>query len=304
MLSIPDLATQIVDKSIKQSTDINCSTIFVVGNKSVGKSTLLYSFLDKTDNLRETLILEYLFGRKSVQKQGIDKNICHVWEYGGSLNMLKNVLPSVPIRGNYTYCIMLDLSKVKHIWHTLETSVKAFQDSINMNVLIKKEPELIIIGGKYDIFKNYDMEIKKVICNSLRSVAVLLKGNLIFFSSKEQPLVRRVKEVFHGIGFGNGFPVKDKVSNFNKPIYIPKGLDSWENIGIAPSTMEQIKARHLSMVPSETEIQKVPSTGTVQGSTSTYAEPMLDNLVKLKYNDLRNLSSLDVSMNIDFYNES
>lgn len=113
---------------------------------------MLYNFLEKSDTPRETLVLEYSFGRKSSQKQSIDKIICHVWEYGGKLDMLKSVLTSIPINKKFYYCVMVDLSKVKRIWDTLETCLQAvkenYTDTLNF-------PEIIIIGGKYDIFKNY-----------------------------------------------------------------------------------------------------------------------------------------------------
>lgn len=116
-----------------------------------GKTTLLYYFLDKNDSPRETLVVEYSFGRKSNQKQGIDKTLCHVWEYGGKLETLNNVLLSTPIRGKYFFCIMVDLSKIKCIWETLETCIQTMNDVYSTENL----PELIIICGKYDIFKNY-----------------------------------------------------------------------------------------------------------------------------------------------------
>lgn len=120
-----------------------------------GKSSLLNSFLDKTDPPRETLVLEYSFGRKSNQKQGIEKTICHIWEYGGKLDALMNVLPSIPITGNFYFIIMIDLSKIKRIWNTIETCFQAIKDTHPES---GKRPEIIIIGGKHDIFKNYGEE--------------------------------------------------------------------------------------------------------------------------------------------------
>lgn len=113
---------------------------------------MLYSFLDKNDTPKETLVLEYSFGRKSNQKQAIEKNVCHVWEYGGKLDNLKTVLPSVPTRGKFYYCVMVDISKTRSTWNTLETCVQALNDTYTES---ENAPELIIICGKYDIFKNY-----------------------------------------------------------------------------------------------------------------------------------------------------
>lgn len=99
---------------------------------------------------KETLVLEYSFGRKSSQKQSIERIICHVWEYGGRLELLRNVLSSIPQQGSCYYCVVLDLSKIRGLWTTMETCIKTMKDTYADAV-----PELIIIGGKYDIFKNY-----------------------------------------------------------------------------------------------------------------------------------------------------
>lgn len=46
--------------------------------------------------------------------------------------------------------------------------------------------------------------------------------------------------MFNNIGFGNGVMLKEKNTNFNKPLLIPKGFDTWENIGYPASTVEQV----------------------------------------------------------------
>lgn len=108
--------------------------------------------MDKTETPRETLVLEYSFGRRSNQKQSIEKTICHIWEYGGKLEALKDVLPSIPVKGSYYFYIMVDLSKIKRVWNTIETCIQAIQDTYSGS---ENKPEVVIVGGKYDAFKNY-----------------------------------------------------------------------------------------------------------------------------------------------------
>lgn len=122
---------------------------------------MLNSFLDKNDAPRETLVLEYSFGRKSSQKQGMEKTLCHIWEYGGKLETLNSVLASIPVRGKFFFCIMIDLSKIKTVWETMETCVQTMNDIYSSS---ESMPELIIIGGKYDNFKNYGELMKSLIC--------------------------------------------------------------------------------------------------------------------------------------------
>ncbi|XP_026752227.2 cytoplasmic dynein 2 light intermediate chain 1 [Galleria mellonella] len=292
MLTIPEIASQEIEKQIAELSDDNSHTIFVVGSKSVGKSTLLNTFLDKTDAPRETLVLEYSFGRKSNQRQAIEKTICHVWEYGGKLdsNILNTIVATILKRGKYCFCIMIDLSKIKTIWNTLEICLQAipktYLDSENSS-------ELIILCGKYDLFKNYDSDIKKFICTTLRSVALIYNAHLLFYSSKEPQLVKRAKELFHNIGFGIFTSFKDRNTNSAKPLVISKKTDSWESIGLPTSTLEQIKMRHLSRISPEAE---VPVTDVITTPRHTHPESVLDTKVALKYEELRSLPALDISI--------
>lgn len=82
----------------------------------------------------------------------MEKTICHVWEYGGKLEALKNVLPSITVKGSYYFFIVVDLSKVKRVWDTIDTCVQAIQETYADSYI---KPEVVIVGGKYDIFKNY-----------------------------------------------------------------------------------------------------------------------------------------------------
>ncbi|KAM3964173.1 cytoplasmic dynein 2 light intermediate chain 1 [Aphomia sociella] len=291
MLTIPEIASQEVEKNIADlSDDDNSRTIFIVGSKSVGKSTLLNSFLDKTEAPRETLVLEYSFGRKSSQKQAIEKTICHVWEYGGKLDLLSTVISSVPVRGKYFYFIMIDLSKIKGIWSTLETCIQAITKPYTES---EKTPELVLLCGKYDLFKNYDSDIKKFICTTIRSIALIHNAHLLFYSSKEPQLAKRAKELLHNIGFGNFQSLKEKNTNFTKPLIISKGTDNWESIGIPTSTMEQIKIHHLARIPPDAQ---AAVTDVIVAPRHAHHEPALDSKIALKYEELRNLPTLDVSI--------
>lgn len=74
----------------------------------------------------------------------------------------------------------------------------------------------------------------------MRSVALLYNSHVIFYSQKETALVKKVKDMFFGMAFGKGISLKEKNTNFLKPLLIPKGIDSWENIGVPLSTLDQV----------------------------------------------------------------
>ncbi|KAG6464730.1 hypothetical protein O3G_MSEX014692 [Manduca sexta] len=153
MLSIPEKATQIVEQILSQADSDSSRTIFFVGSKDVGKSTLINAFMNKTEIPKETLLLEYSFGRKSNSKQHIEKNVYHIWEYGGKLETLNNILLTLPVKGQFFYCIFFDLSKLKRLWETVENCVNALNELRSKSDV---ESTCIMIGGKYDLFKNYE----------------------------------------------------------------------------------------------------------------------------------------------------
>ncbi|CAG4948706.1 unnamed protein product [Colias eurytheme] len=288
-MSIPELASELVKETLSEQNDRSMSTIIIAGSKNVGKSSLINAFLDKNDNPRETLVMEYSFGRKSSQKPGIDKMICHVWEYGGKIEMLSDVLLSIPIRGSFFFCIMLDLNKIKEIWNTLESCIQALQKNFSN---ADSALEIIIVGGYYDQFKNFDTEVKKIVCTTLRSVALLCNAHLLFYSKKDTHLARKAKDLFYGMGFGNGVLLKEKNTNYMKSIMIPRGSDNWENIGVSPCNLDEVKKRYTAKITSEPSIKSDYS----QDIQRTHPEPILDTLASLKYEELRCMESFEPSI--------
>lgn len=124
---------------------------------------------------------------------------------------------------NTTLILVLDLSSPETLWNILETIIqtaynilkkKAMTDSFeNCRNKIDENHEdaeyitpflvpLVIVGGKYDLFENFEPDKKKVICRTLRQVAHSLGASLIFYSDKDQNLVKKLKDIFHHHGFG------------------------------------------------------------------------------------------------------
>lgn len=53
---------------------------------------MIQRFLEKNDPVKETLALEYSFGRKS--GRSLNKDVCDVWELGGG-TLFSALLPTV-----------------------------------------------------------------------------------------------------------------------------------------------------------------------------------------------------------------
>lgn len=58
----------------------------------------------------------------------------------------------------------------------------------------------------------------------------------------------------------------------------------------------QLKIRHFSQIPPELDVSETNRIIGTQLAVQTHPEPTLDKIVALKYEELRNLESLDISM--------
>lgn len=100
----------------------------------------------------------------------------------------------------------------EHLKKVLESEGSTLKDS-SISKRIKEDHEdfkfvsefplpLVVVGGKYDLFENFDPEKKKIICRTLRQISHSLGASLVFYSAKDPTLVKRLKDVFNYYGFG------------------------------------------------------------------------------------------------------
>lgn len=64
----------------------------------------------------------------------------------------------------------------------------------------------------------------------------------MFYSSKEPILIKRAKDMFNNVAFGNCIPFKDKNTYYTKPLVILNGSDSWESLGTPVLTLQQVNS--------------------------------------------------------------
>ncbi|XP_053676475.1 cytoplasmic dynein 2 light intermediate chain 1 [Anopheles nili] len=279
--TIQDIAIKLVTEQQKNDSRMADTpserTLFVLGSKGVGKSTLINRFLDRDDVPRPTLALEYSFGRRTASGQGAQKNICNVWELGSLAN--SSQLIEMPIRshglGTFASIIMLDLSQPSRLWTDLESVLNGLKQAVakhaahgqieEMQLLTvqrigKGHPDLntlelfpfpiVIIGGKYDVYQNLDSEVRKHVCRCLRSIAHTLGAALVYYSSKNSSLSKLARDTMNHLGFGSpSNPFRGAVFDHSSPLAIPFGADSWERIGVTPSNSERIGHSFSTQIP-------------------------------------------------------
>jgi hypothetical protein len=87
-----DLMKMVVQQNKKQAAQTADTSAIVVGTAQCGKSTLLKGLLNKDEEPKATLALEYSYCSKTTQGR---KEIAHIWEIGGGTAM-QNLL-DVPL---------------------------------------------------------------------------------------------------------------------------------------------------------------------------------------------------------------
>ncbi|XP_040905896.1 cytoplasmic dynein 2 light intermediate chain 1 isoform X1 [Toxotes jaculatrix] len=246
-------------------------SVFLMGSKSGGKTSILLRCLDRDEPSKPTLALEYTFGRRA-RGHSTPKDIAHLWELGGGTSLSDLVqIPITPASfRSLSVILVLDLSKPNALWGTMEKLLQAAQAQLEKVfsqaqqaekakagtkhqmsvrsaacVLPKDYPDrelispfpvpLLIIGSKYDIFQEFDSGKRKVVSKTLRFIAHYYAASLIFTSIKSESLMSKTKSFFSHLAFGldRGKTVS---SDSTKPLIIPAGSDSFSQIGSPPTT--------------------------------------------------------------------
>ncbi|XP_052106134.1 cytoplasmic dynein 2 light intermediate chain 1-like [Mytilus californianus] len=269
--SLWDVAIQESNESKAEGATGEESSVFIVGAKNSGKTSIVLRFLDRDEAPKPTVALEYTFGRRA-KGHNIAKDVGHIWELGGGTWLSK--LMDVPLNpsslSHTAVAIVIDLSKPKEIWYNLETLLNSAKSRLNTVIeeLKSEDPgvkdrltkqawervgadhpdknlmnpflvPLIIIGGKYDLFQEFGSEERKVICKTLRFLAHTHGATLQFFSIKQETLVTKMKGLLSHNLFGTTAN-KTLQTDHNKPIMVPAGLDSLQQIGSPPLSEKDI----------------------------------------------------------------
>ncbi|XP_078129821.1 cytoplasmic dynein 2 light intermediate chain 1 [Sander vitreus] len=254
-------------------------TVFLMGSKTGGKTSILLRCLDRDEPSKPTLALEYTFGRRA-RGHNTPKDIAHLWELGGGTSLSDLVqIPITPVSiRSLSVILILDLSKPNALWGTMEKLLQATQAQLEKvssqaqqaqkakpgakhhmpvrsaaRVLPKDYPDrelispfpvpLLIIGSKYDTFQEFDSDKRKVVSKTLRFVAHYYAASLIFTSIKTESLMSKTKSFFSHLAFGLDRG-KSVSCDSTKPLIVPAGSDSFSQIGSPPTTDIDITSLH------------------------------------------------------------
>eukprot|EP00039_Didymoeca_costata_P002591 m.61301 g.61301 ORF g.61301 m.61301 type:complete len:363 (-) comp11397_c0_seq2:82-1170(-) len=263
-----------MEEEKKQPNKLNEErSIFLIGSKGAGKTTMVMRFLDRAqDTPKPTIALEYTFGRKP-HVNNLGKDIVHIWELGGGVfltDLMDTVISQTSIK-NLSFVIAIDLSEPTKLWESITTLLKATRSRVDkilseLNardsrlpaILRKKAWErvgpdhtdkelldpfpvnLVIIGTKYDEFEQFDPEHRKIISKTLRFLAHINGASLLFISDKDERLIQKCKSLMNHLAFRTS-AMRGVDIDHNRPLMISPGCDSLQQIGAPPMNIDSQK---------------------------------------------------------------
>lgn len=314
---------------------MNETHLLVCGTKDSGKTTLIQKFLDRDEPPKPTIALDFCYARKAKQNNmaGV-KDVANISELGGGKSTVKllDAIISKNNVSNLVVVLVLDLSKPNDIWVTQEAILNQVKQRISVviNEEKKNKPELekdlmrkawqrvgavhtdknmispllaplVIIGTKYDLFQEMNNNKKEMVSKALRFIAHYYGGMIQFFSTKAEGLSARSKAVFSHLSFKTSLSKTISIDP-GKPLIIPFGSDSLEQVGAPPVSADRLmkgrgsspyelwKNAYESIFPYEQEgedSKKDP------GKDKSFADETIDNIRALKDQELERQRKLN-----------
>lgn len=218
----------------------------------------------------------------------------------------------IPFRGGKdiatsSIVLVLDLSVPEELWTTIEDAITQLREVIQrlakeklaglLEVAVAQRlgeshkdsgsldlfpVPVLIIGSRYDLFQNFDPEVKKQVCCCIRSVAHLIGASVLFSSSQMTVNNKALRDVLNAMAFNTvsrPIPSRATATDYMGPLLIGCGQDSWERIGRTPSSFREIgsnfkRALNYEDKPRKKELPKDPTTK----AKGEFREPLIDEL--------------------------
>uniref|UniRef100_A0A3P9IAH1 Cytoplasmic dynein 2 light intermediate chain 1 n=1 Tax=Oryzias latipes TaxID=8090 RepID=A0A3P9IAH1_ORYLA len=254
--SLWELAAAEVQHQESEEETVSERTVFLMGSKAGGKTSILLRCLERDEAPKPTLALEYTFGRRA-RGHNTPKDIAHLWELGGGTSL--SDLVQIPITSvsvsRLSVILVLDLSKPNDLWVTMEKLLQAVQTQVD-KVFSQaaqahkskpgtKNPQFVHPAARVlpKDYPDFDSEKKKVVSKTLRFIAHYHAASLIFTSIKSESLMSKIKSFFSHLAFGLDRG-KTLSSDLNKALLIPAGSDSFSQIGPPSVTDVDITSLH------------------------------------------------------------
>ncbi|XP_019664645.1 cytoplasmic dynein 2 light intermediate chain 1 isoform X3 [Ailuropoda melanoleuca] len=232
--------------------EIGEKSVFFIGSKNGGKTTIILRCLDRDEPPKPTLALEYTYGRRARGHNRVrvfPKDIAHFWELGGGTSLLD--LISIPITSDtlrtFSIVLVLDLSKPNDLWPTMENLLQATKSHIDKMIMkLGKTNSKAVSEMRQKIWSNMqkDHPDRELVDPFLIPLVIIgSKYDIFQFTSKSEALLLKIRGVINQLAFGID-KSKSICVDQNKPLFITAGLDSLSQIGSPPVPNNDIGKLH------------------------------------------------------------
>jgi len=325
-----DLWQIILSTSSQAMPDQQDINVVFLGNKKVGKSTLIQKFVKREDTStpKPTTALEYTHGKREERNQ---VKMAHFWELGGGqqLASLLDVLITPENIHTVLLVVTVDLTEGRGVWNSLQywmqrlkkrvgdcfVKMKQRGSSTPQKMLARmqkrfgeKHPDLegtkvtiigvpiIIVGTKYDIFRDDEPEFAKIMAKTLRFWAHSYAAALCYVSTKDEKDMTKYRQLLNHLIFAVPFTGAVE-TEYSKPLLVLPGKDSFKDIGppaqcqrptgFVTSGNEEFdkwKAAFETVFPPVKDKDKKEETYDI--TNPEYAEPSVDAMRQVKDDEL------------------
>uniref|UniRef100_UPI00398E57F2 cytoplasmic dynein 2 light intermediate chain 1 isoform X2 n=1 Tax=Pristiophorus japonicus TaxID=55135 RepID=UPI00398E57F2 len=277
-IAVAQVSKKNEEKKNEEDLEIRERSVFFLGSKSGGKSTIILRFLDRDEIPKPTLALEYIFGRRA-KGHNTPKDIAHFWELGGgtSLSDLAQIPITVDSIRTLSIVLVLDLSKPNELWPNMEKLLIVTRNCINTAI--------------HELSKKDSINVNEIKQRTWKT----LQKNHPFFSNKLESMMSKMRTVLNHLAFGTDRSKTISVEH-NKPLFVPAGLDSLSQIGSPPAAevdLGKINARNPIDLWKKVYEKQFPSENTsklkdIEDPTKDpqYAEPEVDAMRTQKDQEL------------------
>lgn len=261
--------------------------VYFVGSRASGKSTLLNRFLypNRIEVPKPSEGLEYTYARKPSTYDHERKDLAHIWEVGGSQEFAEEIAQGDQIFLNVkqvttaVVVIVVDLSEPSTVLSTAaywleqikkkltstyekfekkglqlpeqlrqRAKSKLYSQNEDKDVVWHSGISIVIAATKFDMFKDEDAEVKKVMARALRFIAHSHGANVMYLGglhassdigSKETAIEKTLLDNFSRLMNHLIFTGLEKKPNMKMqpqfdhigPLMIPAGTDLLRDIG-------------------------------------------------------------------------
>jgi len=331
---VVDIWTQVLQARRKEEEEEKSkappeATIIFCGPRQSGKSSLIQSYMfkdkDLSGEIKPTTALDYKYTRSSVG-MSMEKDLTHFWELGGGRAMsplldyaltpasvsFSFVVLSVDlsrpsrIAGNIKF--WLDTLRARVVSCTKNASTQALKamSAVQTDRLEAGHPDrslvdplpvpCLIVGTKYDQFKNNEPEAMKIVCRALRAVAHHNGCSLLFVSQKHKSLLQTFRSRIHRHIY-NRAGSKTVQTNHTKPLSVPAGQDTFDDIELPDSAtagMGHVMAwseKLAEVFPPNDQEDEELDVQLDSNSLALQPEPLVDNTLAMREEDLKRVKA-------------